>query len=692
VFRQVSGLGIAVAVAVSLAAQSSPPVQQSQPAPKTAAGQPVFRTEANYIRVDAFVTRDGAPVPDLTAADFEVLEDGAPQKVDTFEFVRIQPAGPQVTRIEPSSQQAANQMAADPRARVFVLFLDVDHVPIEGSHRVRVELTRMIDRMVSPDDFIGIITSRHSPTELILGRKTALIAEQLEKYWYWGNRDTSSYSEDEHAYLTCFSGFEGGEAVAYEMIDRRREKLTLDALSDLVVYLRGIREERKAVLALTAGWGLYRENPSLARPLYIKGIPRDQQKPRMPNPPPIGVGPGGKPILGDDPRYVQPETLCERHRWELAHTDNWQDFQAMLRDANRSNVSFYPIDPRGLVVFDSPIGPRRPPSVTADREMLRLRQDHMRWMADETDGLTVMDQNNLEPGLRRIADDLSMYYLLGYYSSNPELDGKYRKITVRVKRPGLKVRHRRGYRAATREEVTAAEKAVEEAEASAPAVSDAVTRALGRLALLRPEAALFVHATQGVDGRLWVSGELSRAAAKAPGWAQGGRVSLMALDASGNTVGMMRKELPSGTRDFMSQLPLDAGGAAITRVMVRAEPKDGAPVGVEVEPAAGEPLLFRQMTAAGEPGPAADFRFYRTETLIFRWPVAAGDRPESARVLDRAGKPMPLQTTPSIDRTGPWMTGSIRLAPLVEGDYVLELVRSGDGGSVRTVVPFRVVR
>jgi VWFA-related protein len=549
----------------------------------------------------------------------------------------------------------------------------------------------MIDRMVGPEDFIGIITSRHSPTELILGRKTGLISEQLEKYWYWGKRDTSELSPDENSYLTCFGGYEGGEAVAYEMIDRRREKLTLDALNDLVMYLRGIREERKAVLALTAGWVLYRENAALARPLYIRGIPRDQQKPRMPNPPPIGVGPGGKPILGDDPRYVQPETLCERHRFELAHTDNWLDFQAVLRDANRSNVSFYPIDPRGLVAFDTPIGPRRPPSLGMDRAMLRVRQDSMRWMADETDGLTVMNQTNLEPGLRRIANDLSTYYLLGYYSSNPELDGKYRKITVRVKRPGLKVRHRRGYRAATREEVTSAREATAAAEATEAPVADAVTRALGRLALIRPEAALFVHATRGVDGRLWVSGELSRAAAKGPGWALGGRVSLMALDASGNTVGMTRKELPSGTRDFMSQLPLDSGAAAIKRIMVRVEPKDGTPVGVEVEPAVGEPLLLRQITAAAAPVPAADFRFYRSETLVFRWPVASGDKPESARVLDRAGKPMPLETTPTIDQDG-WMTGSIRLAPLVQGDYVLELARSGNGESVRSLVPFRVVR
>lgn len=678
---------IALSLAASLAAQSSSgPQQSSRPQ------QPVFRTEANYIRVDAYVTRGDEPVTDLTAADFELLEDGVPQKIDAFEFVRIQPAGPQATRVEPNSQQAANQMAADPRARAFVIFLDVDHVPVEGSHRVRSELARMIDRMVGQDDFIGVITSRHSASELILARKTALIEEQLEKYWYWGRRDDLSTDPEEDAYLQCFSVYEGGRDVVAEMIDRRREKLALDALEDLVIYLRGIREERKAVLTISAGWRLFRENAALARPLYLPGIPTNQQTPQMPGPPPIGVGPGGRPAIGDDPRTLDDRTLCERHRWELAHTDNWQNFQSLLRDANRANVSFYPIDPRGLVAFDTPIGPRRPLPLDQDRAALRGRQDSMRWMAEETDGLTVVDRTNLEPGFRRIADDLSTYYLLGYYSSNPALDGKYRRITVRVKRPGMKVRARRGYRAATREEVTAAEEAAAETEAAAPAVADAVTTALGRLGLIRPDAAIYVHATQSAGGKLWVAGELSRATARAAAWAAGGRVSLMALDGPGNTLGMSRKDLPAGSREFLAELALDDPSRQVARIMVRAEPKEGSAIGVEIAPAPGEPLLFRKTTASAPETPAADFRFYRTETLIFSWPSATDDRPGAARVLDRNGKPMPLGADATIDPSGPWVTGSLRLAPLVQGDYVLELTRSRGAETQRTLVPFRVVR
>ena len=86
------------------------------------------------VRVDVFATKDGEPVQDLAAADFEIYEDNAPQKIDSFEHIVVQPAGAQAERLEPSSVAAANQLAADPRRRVFVIYLDTGHVDVAGSH------------------------------------------------------------------------------------------------------------------------------------------------------------------------------------------------------------------------------------------------------------------------------------------------------------------------------------------------------------------------------------------------------------------------------------------------------------------------------------------------------------------------------------------------------------------------------
>ena len=124
-----------------------------------------------------------------------------------------------------------------------------------------------------------------------------------------------------------------------------------------------------------------------------------------------------------------------------------------LDEANRANASFYPIDPRGLPVFDSPIGPDKPLPLAVDAAMLRTRQNSIRTLAEATDGLAIVNTNQIAGGLKRIVADLSSYYLLGYYASNVKMDGKFHKITVRIKRPGVQVRARRGYLAPTESEL-----------------------------------------------------------------------------------------------------------------------------------------------------------------------------------------------------------------------------------------------
>src|SRR5262245_18815357 len=98
---------------------------------------PVFRTESNFVRVDAYPTSDGKPVLDLAQEDFEILEDNVPQPVQTFEHVVVKPIGPQDVRVEPGSVTQSLQMAADARNRVFVVFLDEQHVTIHGSWTIR---------------------------------------------------------------------------------------------------------------------------------------------------------------------------------------------------------------------------------------------------------------------------------------------------------------------------------------------------------------------------------------------------------------------------------------------------------------------------------------------------------------------------------------------------------------------------
>ena len=148
--------------------------------------------------------------------------------------------------------------------------------------------------------------------------------------------------------------------IAAEMKARRREKLALDALDDLVVHLGGLRDERKAVLAVTEGWLRVRPNPALARLLKSD---RGPLIPRSARPSSIAA-PGADPTnrAGDVPDKVREPTA-----W---HWPTWTTATACARSAeraNRVNVTFYPVGAQGLAVFDSTtIGPE-PPAAPLER-------------------------------------------------------------------------------------------------------------------------------------------------------------------------------------------------------------------------------------------------------------------------------------------------------------------------------------
>jgi hypothetical protein len=157
--RILSAVALTLCLALSPAAQSPSQQPASQPPSPQSQGPdqrpPTFRTGANLVRVDVYPTRDGKPVLDLAAADFEIFEDGVAQKVDSFEHVMVRPAGPQSERIDPSSQREMLQAAENPRNRVFVVFLDTTHVGFASSYAISEPLIRLINRILGPDDLVG---------------------------------------------------------------------------------------------------------------------------------------------------------------------------------------------------------------------------------------------------------------------------------------------------------------------------------------------------------------------------------------------------------------------------------------------------------------------------------------------------------------------------------------------------------
>ena len=468
-----AALGLAVLADVPAFSQQQQP---SQPPPQP----PRFRTETNLVRVDVYATKDGAPIQDLNADDFEIFEDNAPQKIDAFEHIVVTPAGPDALS-EPSSVREANQLAADPRRRVFVLFLDTEHVGYEGSHRIKEPLIALMTQIMSADDLVGVMTPAMSPSQITFGRRTQVIEDGLRNNWTWGRRTSVVLDDREELYAQCFPPTRAQEPypsyLAKKMIERRRERLVMDSLRDLIRHMGTIREGRTAVITVTDGWRLFRPDPTMTQ---LRTDDQGNTADPIPGaPPPVGVGPGGQLTTRVNSGYAPSDrTECEKDRADLAMADHDRTFRELFGDANRNNVSFYPIDPRGLPAFDTDMGSNPSPGIVADLEMLRRRTESLHTLALNTDGIALVNSNDLHRQVRRIAADLTSYYLIGYYSTNSKLDGRFRTIRVRSKRPGIEVRARRGYRAATQEEVTAARASD---SAPAPDTKAALNRALGHI-------------------------------------------------------------------------------------------------------------------------------------------------------------------------------------------------------------------
>jgi VWFA-related protein len=697
--------------------------------------RPVFRAGANFVRVDVYPTADGHPVEDLRKQDFDVLEDGRLQTIDTFEHIVVRPAGPQELRAEPATVAESRAMAQSARARLFVIFLDFNHVDVSGSHNIRQPLITALDRALGDDDLVAVMTPEMDARQITFARKTTTIETILTKYWTWGERfQTVAKDPIDDKYSACYPGLgptlkcaDDDRGVADEMIERRKEKQTLGALRDLVGYLRTVREERKAVLTITEGWALFRPDPTLARRLYCRAASGSS----------VVVDPRTGKLAFD--RDLPGDSGCDGDRLMFSQLDDDRTFRDLLDEANRSNVSFYPIDPRGLAAFDGPImksyrGAPPPGSTTMtppseDLANLRGRLESLRTLAGATDGIATLDSNDLAGNLSRVVGDLTSYYLLGYYSDG-KLDGKFHRITVRVKRPGVDVRARRGYRALTEEESRAP------AAVAAPVDPEVAARnaAFGDLATIRSSSpihfragSVFVGVTsdpaetpsRSGGGSVWLAAELDANRSLTREWENDATVSVTMTSSDRKLVATGESRLAPGARSVLLRLPDRAtlppgdytvvvkarsgGSALITESIAVALPAPGSPVSL------GDPALFRRGPFSG-PGwqPVGDVRFRRQERIQVRVAVTgaaslAQEDTAEVHLLGRNGEAIdvPIEVSPGSaparpDDPGtradvPAVIGTLSLAPLAPADYVLQVALTHGGARQERFVAFRIV-
>lgn len=380
------------------------------PAPLPAAAQqpPVtFRAEVNYVEVDARVVDSGGRfVPTLGQADFQVFEDGTPQQVTVFSLVNIP-----VTRAD---QPLFTEQAIEPDVtsnvrgydgRIYLLVLDDLHTLPQRSLLTRRAARRFVERYLGANDAAAVVyTSGRTDVsqEFTTSRRRLLAAIDA----FMGRRPRGSTLEriDEEQRTRDFR--QQGDRVADPLIFERgyNARTALDSLRRLAAYMAGVSGRRKAMV------------------LFSEGVDFDITDPFN----------------------------------NLDATNVQQASREAIAAATRANVAIYGVDPRGLTqlgddmieVASLPEDPQLRLGASAFLDELRLAQDSLRVLSSETGGFAVVNRNDFDGAFDRIVADNSSYYVLGYYSTNTRRDGRFRRIEVRVGRPGLTVRARKGYAAA----------------------------------------------------------------------------------------------------------------------------------------------------------------------------------------------------------------------------------------------------
>jgi VWFA-related protein len=674
------------------------------PALLTAQDQPMprFRAGANLVRVDAYVSVNETPVVDLKAEDFLVYEDDKPQKVENFELIRAREAVPPHERRDTTNTRDMRLQIAD-AARVFTFFFDPIYTSLAGSYRLQKPLVDTLNKVIGPDDMVGAMVPGLSPSAITYSTRTANIEDFVKKNWTWGQRDRrQEMTDEEQSIANCYDPDDPAQrGIAAEMIARIRERKTLESLDMLVTHLDGLKPERKFVMVFTEGWPLFGPNAALSRTIDSGG----------PMPDPIRVDPRtGKLRPQDSPDPATGATMgvngCERLRMQLSQEDHERDFLTLLQRANRANVSFYPVDARGLIVFDQPTNFDIAPSV--DQAILRRRHDFLHDMAAQTDGYAVLNTGHVAEGLTKIFRDVGSYYLMSYYSTNQKLDGRFRRIRVEVKRKGADVRARPGYLAPTEAEARAAGAAMDRAMTSGPPPT--VSRALDSLTPTRGNLPARIQAI-GARGTIRAIVELDAATTKQPEWLSGGTLRLTfepekaADSATAGAPQTVTRAIEPGQRSIL--VTAAEGGMAPGRYTVRAEMTarnsrepiqvtTSATVPAETEAVGSGALASRRGPSTGLAYvPTADPRFRRTERLRLELPLAGDGFTATGRVLTRNGQATAL-TVAFTTRNEPvaaqyFGIAEVVLAPLAEGEYVLELSLAKDGSSGIVSYAFRIV-
>jgi VWFA-related protein len=414
---------ILVALAAGLSAQT--PAPGSKPPEKGKAQQekdktqqegdkpPTFRVQVDLVTNDVMVRdKDGNFVADLTKDDFEVFEDGVKQDIISMTLShggRVTnvlnpppPAAPEGIILPPSRPRS------DVSGRIFLFFVDDLHLQFHNTGRVRELFKKISKNLVHDGDMFGIVSSGPSSIAIDMTYDRTRLDEAIKKMA--GNELKPS------DIIQGPSGAEGPSEVRY------RAHVAFSTVNDVLLQLEQVHNRRKALVYVSDGYDF---NPFQDARLGLM----DPNSPFAQN-----EFARTQNSVSQGNNTNDPMTSQQKQSEEFADADLARELGELTRMANRANATIYTIDPRGLVGgsdIDEQVDP------TQWNEYIRKSQDSLRVLAEETGGLAVVNQNDFDKALKRIDAETSDYYVLGYYSKNPDPTKRRRSVEVKVSKKGV---------------------------------------------------------------------------------------------------------------------------------------------------------------------------------------------------------------------------------------------------------------
>jgi len=398
------------------------------PAPATQQQQPNFRVQIELVSTDVTVKDErGQFVDDLRQDEFEVYEDGVKQKIVSMNMShggRISnvlappPPPPREGVILPPVRKVN-----DTSGRVFLFFVDDSNLQFRNSPKVRQIFKKIAKELLHDGDMFSIVSSGTSTISVGMTYDRKRLDQAVE-------RITGDGLTPSELIERSIGGSEGPTEL------RWRAHVAFSTVFDALAQLEQVHDRRKVLVWISEG---YDYNPYQASRYGLLG-PNSEFTQAIGNmldnmsalPEPDDSSSERKDPIGAlkpssiNSALIQSETFSD--------ADLFHDIAELTRTANRANTTIYTVDPRGLVGaidIDQNVNPRE------WSEYVRKSQDTLRIIAEETGGSALVNSNDYDKGLKRIDNESSDYYVLGYYSSNPDRTRARRKIDVKITRKGV---------------------------------------------------------------------------------------------------------------------------------------------------------------------------------------------------------------------------------------------------------------